>query len=401
MNPSELTQSLKAEAKRLGFQLTGACPAVSPVGFDQFSQWLDAGYAGEMHYLEERKEAYKHPGSVMEGVASILMLGMNYQTDAPNLGSSISAPASADSSDAAASTDSNSVSQPGFGRIALYAWGTADYHDVIHKKLKQLKKFVGELDENIKVRGVVDTAPLMEREFAQLAGLGWKAKNTLLINKHNGSWFLLAALLLDAPLQYDSPVESDHCGTCTACLSACPTDAFVSAGVLDATKCISYLTIEHRSPIPIELRPLMGNWILGCDICQEVCPWNNKAPLGNTPSFEPIKEHNPIQLRELFELTDDQFRSRFRKTPLWRPKRRGILRNAAIAMGNDPDDANLSALSLGLKDPDPLVRGASAWALGFHSVKLAKIELKNRHKIETNPVVKNEIWGSLIRIAEK
>ena len=184
-------------------------------------------------------------------------------------------------------------------------------------------------------------------------------------------------------------------------MSACPTDAFVSAGVLDATKCISYLTIEHRSPIPIELRPLMGNWILGCDICQEVCPWNNKAPLGNTPSFEPIKEHNPIQLRELFELTDDQFRSRFRKTPLWRPKRRGILRNAAIAMGNDPDDANLSALSLGLKDPEPLVRGASAWALGFHSVKLAKIELKNRHKIETNPVVKNEIWGSLIQIAEK
>ena len=229
-----------------------------------------------MSYLADRKSAYQHPRHVMPEVTSLLMLGMNYQT---------------------------AQAQPaiaGTGRIARYAWGTDDYHDLIHQRLKQLKSFVLSLDDDIKVRGVVDTAPLLEREFAQLAGIGWSAKNTMLINRENGSWFFLAALLLSVDLVYDAPFETDHCGTCRACLDACPTDAFPEPGVLDATRCISYLTIEHRTAIPLEHRPAIGSWVFGCDVCQEVCPWNNKAAIGVEPAFDPLAGSNPLDLRELF-----------------------------------------------------------------------------------------------------
>ncbi|MCL4158731.1 UNVERIFIED_CONTAM: hypothetical protein GTU68_001118 [Idotea baltica] len=240
------------------------------------------------------------------------------------------------------------------------------------------------------VRGVVDTAPLLEREFAQLAGLGWIGKNTLLLNKYNGSFFLLAALLIDQQLEHDLPVEANHCGTCTACLDACPTDAFLEAGRLDASKCISYLTIEHRSPVPAQLRAGMQDWILGCDVCQDVCPWNSKAPKSQQPEFDPLPEHRPLQLAELFDLTDNQFRARFRKTPLWRPKRRGILRNAAIAMGNQPSETNIGALLKGIVDTEPLVRGASVWALRKHvesgvlnEVQLACVDDRMRRQQES------------------
>ena len=352
MQPSKLTQSLKQEANRLGFELTGACAAVAPTGYANFLQWLDEGYAGEMHYLDERKQAYQHPDGVMPGVQSILMLGMNYRT--------------ADHVEAEA----------GYGRTARYAWGGIDYHDLIHKKLKQLKRFVLELMPDVSLRGVVDTAPLLEREFAQLAGLGWTGKNTLLINKPNGSYYLLAALLLDVELQYDAPFVADHCGTCTACLDACPTDAFVQPNVLDATKCVSYLTIEHRSPIPVELRAGLHDWILGCDVCQDVCPWNRKTPAAKNDEFWPEPNARLLDLRTIFELDDEGFRARFRKTPLWRPKRRGILRNAAILLGNSPSRGNLAALRLGIRDEEPLVRGASVWALRQH-LKIGDSELED------------------------
>lgn len=342
MKPAELTQSLKQEAERVGFQLTGACAAVTPAGYPNFLQWLEAGYAGEMHYLEERQNAYKHPEGVMPGVKSLLMLGMSYRT--------------AD----------HAASKPGFGRVARYAWGEADYHDLIHKRLKQLKRFATDLLPGVSVRGVVDTAPLLEREFAELAGLGWRAKNTLLINKPDGSFYLLAALLLDVELEYDRPFEANHCGTCTACLDACPTNAFVGPNLLDGSKCISYLTIEHRSPIPVELRSQMQDWILGCDVCQDVCPWNRRTSQSPHVEFIPNELNRPLELRALFALDDDQFRQRFRKTPLWRPKRRGILRNAAIALGNQPAKENIPALLLGAEDEEPLIRGAAVWALLQH-----------------------------------
>ncbi len=378
ISPENLTQSLKSEAHQLGFHFTGACPAVSPTGINQFEAWLDAGYAGEMSYLQERRDAYHDPQNVFDGAASILVLGLSYQTVqavAPRIGE---------------------------GRVSKYAWSDVDYHDVIHKRLKQLVKFCESLgDGHIQARGVVDTAPLLEREFAQLAGLGWQAKNTLLINKEFGSWFFLAALLTNATLVYDQPFESFHCGTCTACLDQCPTDAFVSPGVLDARRCISYLTIELRNPIPLELRASMGDWVFGCDVCQDVCPWNNKSAGSNEKAFLPFASNNPINLRELFYVDDEGFRQRFRKTPLWRTKRRGMVRNAAIALGNRPADANIAALEIGLQDSEPLIRGASAWALSKHSRALALPTLKTRHFFETDPDVKFELARSISELNGK
>lgn len=339
MPSNELTSALKSEARRLGFSLAGVCAAVEPPGISGFREWLQAGYAGEMHYLADREEAYAHPSAVLDGARSIVMLAMNYQT-----------------------TEAKPA-ESGEGLISRYAWGEADYHDVIHAKLKQLTAWVREQVPAASVRGVVDTAPLLEREFAQLAGLGWIGKNTLLLNRDHGSWFFLAALLTDQVLEYDAIHETDHCGTCRACLDACPTDAFPQPYVLDATRCISYLTIELRDQIPSELRSGIGDWLFGCDICQDVCPWNNHAPTADEAAFEPRTDQNPIALAGLFDLTDDDFRTRFRKTPPWRSKRRGILRNAAIVLGNQLDTAALPALQRGLQDTEPLVREACSWAI--------------------------------------
>ena len=391
MTPRELTQSLKSKAKQLGFELTGTCPAVSPTGFSRFSEWLDSGYAGEMAYLADRKEAYQHPSAVMEGVESLLMLGKSYFTQQP------------------------SSTRPGEGRISRYAWGSGDYHDLIHARLKQLCQFTRELDPAFEVRGVVDTAPLLEREFAALSGIGWQAKNTMLINPQMGSYFFLSALLINQPLEYDTPLEKGHCGTCTACIDACPTDAFVAPHRLDATKCISYLTIEHRSPIPNLLRSGIEDWMFGCDVCQDVCPWNRFSKRSPEPQFQPLPEHDPIQLCELFELTDESFRTRFRKTPLWRSKRRGILRNAAIVLGNSAAADSLTtsrqataieapstivqALAKGLNDEEPLVRGASAWGLGQFRIQssdnVAEQALQTRKQIEVDRSVLQEIDAAL------
>ena len=339
MNAQQLTENLKRETRALGFDLAGVCPAVTPTGFGRFQEWLKAGYGGEMHYLSEREAAYEHPDSILDGARSVVMLAMNYKTEPP------------------------AATNVGQGRISRYAWGDADYHDVIHHQLKQLAATFKQWVPAASVRGVVDTAPLLEREFAQLAGLGWIGKNTLLLNQSHGSWFFLAALLTDQELDYDEPHETDHCGTCRACLDACPTDAFPQPYVLDATKCISYLTIELREQIPEPIREGLGDWMFGCDVCQDVCPWNNRVPKSQEPSFFPRPDHNPVELANLFYLSDEQFRHRFRKTPLWRSKRRGILRNAAIVLGNQRANNAGAALSHGLTDSEPLVQEACKWAL--------------------------------------
>ena len=340
-NPTDLTALLKSEAERLGFVLSGACAAVSPPGFDRFGEWLSAGFAGEMRYLASRAAAYEHPRHVLHGVRSVLMLAMPYRTAEPQ-------PAGA-----------------GQGRVSRYAWGQ-DYHDLIWRRLDELAAWLESQRPGCGVRGVVDTAPLLEREFAQLAGLGWVGKNTLLLDKELGSWFFLAALLTDVELAYDQPYTADHCGTCTACLDACPTEAFVAPYVLDARKCISYLTIELREQIPAELRPGIGDWLFGCDVCQDVCPWNKRehnAAQTDEAALQPAADMNPVDLIELFNLDDEAFRARFRHTPLWRAKRRGLLRNAAIVLGNRPTEAAIAALTKGLKDPEPLVCEACEWAL--------------------------------------
>lgn len=336
MSPDLLRLALQDQARELGFEQFAVAPAIESVGYSDLLRWIDAGYAAEMDYFLSRQDAYRHPDSVLAGVRSIIVLTLPY----------------------AAARESPLDAHE--GRIARYVWGHTDYHDVIHPKLKKLCRTICESDTDAAARGVVDTAPLMEREIAQLAGLGWRGKNTLLLNKHHGSYFFLACVLTNLELPIDSPHSSSHCGTCTACLDACPTDAFPQAGVLDASRCISYLTIEHRESIPVELRDGIGDWLFGCDVCQQVCPWNRR------PSRFAVRPSTPLDrlsLRELFELSDDGFRQRFRKTPLWRARRRGILRNAAIVLGNSGDQQSRAALQKGCRDEEALVREACEWAL--------------------------------------
>lgn len=371
MQPDELSHRLKSLARELGFQLMGICPAAAPAGASRLDGWLAAGYAGQMHYIADRRVAYDHPAHLLEGVRSVFVLGMHYATVQPN--------------------ESRNAS----GRISRYAWGDGDYHDTIRERLHRLADHLRELVPAARTRGVVDTAPLLEREFAQLAGLGWVGKNTLLLNKHSGSYFFLAALLTDQLLEYDQPHAADHCGTCTACLDACPTDAFVQPFLLNASRCISYLTIEHRDAIPAELRTGMGNWLFGCDVCQAVCPWNRDAPQTTEAIFTPRDNANPLDLLGLFELDEEQFRRQFRHTPLWRSHRRGLLRNAAIVLGNQRCETALPALARGLADCEPLVRGASAWALGQLQCQAARDLLLQRRSTEPDPGVVEEIDAAI------
>jgi len=370
MTPSDLTAALKQEARRLGFQLAGVCPAAAPPGIERFRRWLADGFAGEMHYLADRAAAYEHPRHVLEGARSVFMLGMSYRTAEP------------------------AEPQPGQGKVSRYAWGT-DYHDLIRSRLERLADFHRRLAPGAAVRGVVDTAPLLEREFAQLAGLGWIGKNTLLINRRHGSWIFLAALLSTEPLVPDAPLERDYCGKCRRCLDACPTGALVEPYRLDARRCISYLTIELRGSIPPEFRPAIGDRVFGCDACQEVCPFNRRVPCSTEPALRPDAEMNPIELAPLFEMDDEAFRRRFRHTPLWRAKRRGILRNATIVLGNQPHPSAVPALVRGLNDHEPLVRGAAAWALGRCGGPEPPSALRERLSLETDATVRAEIKAAL------
>lgn len=339
VDPARLTEVLKSRARELGFQLVGAAPAGAPPHLHHFARWLEDGFHGEMHYLAERRAAYEHPRHVLDGARSVVMLGMNYRTVEP------AAPAS------------------GQGSVSRYAWGPADYHDLIHRQLKQLVATHQALVPGGRARGVVDTAPLLEREFAQLAGLGWIGKNTMLLNKRWGSWFFLAALLSTEVLSYDEPFAALHCGTCRACLDACPTGALVEPFRLDARRCLSYSTIELQQPLSESMRHATDQWLFGCDVCQEVCPWNRQVPMTREPGFWPGDGVNPVDLASLFSLDDGAFRKRFRRTPLWRAKRRGVLRNAALLLGNRPTAGAVPVLRTGLNDQEPLVREACAWAL--------------------------------------
>jgi epoxyqueuosine reductase len=266
-----------------------------------------------MRYFTDRLEAYRDPNLVLEGVKSVLMLGMNYRSVEP-------IPPGA-----------------GQGRVSRYAWGD-DYHELIRQRLDQLADFHRQLAPAGRVRGVVDTAPFLERSYAVRAGLGWIGKNTTLINRKFGSWFFLAALLTTEELDFSTrPPDFSHdpCGNCRACLDACPTGALVAPHQLDARKCISYLTIEHRGDTPEELRSAIGNRIFGCDACQEACPWNRQTPATAEKAFNPREGMNPVEPAELQNIDEETFRRRFRGTPIWRAKCEGIRRNAAIVQKNE------------------------------------------------------------------
>jgi epoxyqueuosine reductase len=369
---------LKLRAGELGFSGVGIAPAIELAGASRLREWLALGHHGEMAYLNERREAYADPQSVLDGARTLVLLTLDYYTG-----------------DHGRERGTASAEK---GRVARYAWGSVDYHELIHGKLEQLKKELALRHPEAALRGVVDTAPLLEREYAQLAGLGWQGKNTLLLSPARGSYFFLACLLTSLDLPVDAPATTDHCGTCTACLDACPTDAFVAPNLLDARKCISYLTIELKGPVPRELRPQMGNWLFGCDVCQEVCPWNRFATPTEERGFAAREGDGELDAAELLMLTEETFRARFRKTPLWRPKRRGILRNAAIVLGNaaGPLSARaVEALLRGLDDAEPLVRGACAWAIGRHLEERFGGALRRRMEVEEDAGVREEIGVAL------
>jgi epoxyqueuosine reductase len=280
------------------------------------------------------------------------------------------------------------------GRVSRYARGE-DYHGLIEERLGRLLAFVREeAGQEVRGRACVDTGPVLERELARRAGLGWWGKNTCLIAGKAGSYFFLGELLLDLELEYDQPA-ADHCGTCTRCLDACPTRAFPEPYVLDARRCISYLNIELKGAIPGDLRAGMGDWIFGCDVCQEVCPWNRRAAPAAEPAFRARPGMENPALPELLALSQEEFAARFRRSPLRRAKRRGLLRNAAVALGNAGDRRAVPALVRALADEEPLVRAHAAWALGRLGGEEARAALVRALETEQDAAVRRELEEAL------
>ncbi len=367
----ELTLELKREAQRLGFDLVAVARAEPPPHADALDPWLAAGHAGEMAWLARNAARRQDPGQVVAGARSIIVCGVHYRSAEP---------------------DPELWNDAARGRISRYAWGD-DYHDVLEPRLRQLQGWLEARTGRAQIgRSYVDTGPVLERPVGVAAGLGFQGKNTLLIHPRQGSWFFLGEILVDVALAYDQPLAAGGCGSCTRCQVACPTQAFAGPYVLDARRCISYLTIELKGPIPRELRPLMGNHIYGCDVCQEVCPWNIKfGQFAKTDDLHPRDDRVAPELLDLIGLDDEQFRERFRGSPIKRTKRRGLLRNVAVALGNWGDPRAVPALIRALDDHEPLIRGHAAWALGRIGGQEAQQALRERQLVESDEWVREEL----------
>ena len=324
-------------ASAAGFALSGVATAVSHPDAGRYQTWVAAGNAGEMRYLTDyRADRRNHPAELMASARSIICLAMFYNGPEPR---------------------STEFDEPDRAWISRYAWGD-DYHEILKSRLDSLVRgllAIQEFDYKI----CVDTAPLLERSYSREAGLGWIGKNTCLIHEGKGSWFFLAEILTSLELEPGTP-PPDRCGTCTRCIDACPTSAITPDG-LDARLCISYLTIELRTPIPENLRAPMGNHVFGCDICQDVCPWNRKAPVTGDPAFAPKNFAPPLD--RLAALTETEFREIFRGSPVERARYRGFMRNVCVAMGNQPREEYRSRLRELSCSPDALISEHAAWAL--------------------------------------
>ncbi len=367
-----LTQKIRARAGELGFGLVGFTPAAPLEGAAFYARWVALGFAGQMGYLERNTERRIDPRQLLPGARTVVCAGMNYYRETPP------------------------KDDPLTGRISCYARGD-DYHEVVKERLLQLLDFIRqEADQPVNGKVYVDTGPVLERELAQRAGLGWWGKNTCLIHKRAGSYFFLGEILLDIELDYDQPA-TDHCGTCTRCLDACPTRAFPEPYVLDARRCISYLTIELKEIIPRQLRQGMGDWVFGCDVCQEVCPWNRRAVPAQEPAFQARQGMDLPSLPALLALDKETFAAQFRNNPVKRAKRRGLLRNTAVALGNSGDRRGVPALVRALGDEEPLVRGHTAWALGKLGGDEARRALEEALHREQDPQVREEIQEALER----
>ncbi len=444
-----LTDRIKARALALGFTGCGAAAAGAALSRTFYGDWLAAGHAGAMQYLERHASLKADPRGLLPGARSLLLTAFNYRPPEQ------SAP-------------------PGLrGRVARYAWGE-DYHDVLWAKLEKLAAAVAEeAGHPVRARPFVDTAPVMEREWAARAALGWVGKNANLIHWQQGSWLFLGGLVLDLALDCDMPdltgphpdgprlhgprpdspapdglkpdetarapiagksgapslgksVAQDvgawlraqeSCGACRICLDACPTGAIVADKTVDARRCIAYLTIELKGPVPRELRPQLGAWVFGCDVCQEVCPWNRAAPETSEPAFAGTPQRAWPELTELLALDEAGFRARFGASALRRTRRRGLARNAALALGNRLAEAAqgsapvalaeqqaerqsaATALAASLADPEPVVRGAAAWAIAQGGLGELRDALTAALRREADSSVREEMGEALARLA--
>jgi len=368
-----LARRIKARGRALGFDLVGISPVQAPAHGESFAEWLRRGYHGEMGYMSRTAGKRMSPGEFLPWARSVVSVALNYNTPYSR----------------------GAGAEEIRGWISRYAWGN-DYHDVMQAKLAGLLDYVRqEVRPEVQGRIFVDAGPVMDREVGTRAGIGWYGKNTNLLSMRIGSFFFLGELFLSVELEWDRPIRG-RCGQCRLCLDACPTNAFVGPYVLDARKCISYLTIELKGAIPRELRALVGTHIFGCDICQDVCPYNTKVKATKEPAFHLRQGLHEPELIPLLSLTEAEFRSKFAGSPILRAKRRGLLRNVCVALGNLKRPDAVCALTAALeKDPDPLVRGHAAWALGQIRTREAEQVLREAHARETDSTVLEEIQASI------
>ena len=368
-----IREAIRAQALAMGFDAVGFAEAtLAESARSDLAEYIGRGYHGDMGWLAHTVERRGDPRILWPEARSVVVLGLNYGGDDP----------------LAAEPDAET------GMISVYARGR-DYHDTVKRRLKALARWIAERWPG-ELKVFVDTAPVMEKPLAQQAGIGWQGKHTNLVSRGFGSWLFLGEIYLSLELEADMP-EEDHCGACRRCLDSCPTNAFPAPYKLDARRCISYLTIEHKGPIPQELRPLIGNRIFGCDDCLAVCPWNKFAQAGHEPAFLPRKELTAPRLAQLATLDDARFRAMFAGSSVKRTGRDRFLRNVLIAIGNAPEPAPelIEAARHCLGDSSPLVRGAAVWALGrIAEPRLAAAEAEARLPGEPDPEVRAE-WHRL------
>lgn len=363
---TEKTLRIERFAKEIGFDGFGVTREVPTKSVEKYKNWLSLGYEGEMSYMRRNVAKRSNLDLVLSGVKSVVCLRTNYLT---------------------ADKGMEFVNDKEYGDISLYALNE-DYHDVLVQRHQKLEKKIKKEFGGCQTKPYVDTGPILEKSLAKNAGLGWIGKHTNLITEGIGSYYFLSEILVDAVMEPSEP-SLDKCGTCRSCIDICPTQAIVAPYVLDSRKCISYLTIELKGVIPVEFRKAMGNHIYGCDDCQIVCPWNSFAVKTDEESFR--ARDGSFQLIELMRLNDEDFRKRFKKSPVKRTKRRGLLRNVAVALGNSGNLSAVGPLIDALSDHEPLIRAHVVWALGELLGKKALSILNKNLTNEEEDIVKNEI----------
>ena len=365
-------ESLNAFAESLGFDGFGVASPQLDLAGERFGKWLDAGYDGEMSYIGRGEKKRKNPDLVLEGVKSILCFSTNYYT---------------------VEKDMSYVEHRDTADISVYALNK-DYHDTITPRLRQMEEKIQQEFEGCRTRIYVDTGPILEKPLAQQAGLGWIGKHTNLLTQGRGSWYFLSEILTDVDLPPSQPAD-DHCGTCRSCIDICPTDAIIAPYVLDSKRCISYLTIELKGVIPVEFRKAIGNRIYGCDDCQIVCPWNSYAVRTDEPDFQ--QKQDTLKLIELIQINQEMFSRRFKGSPIKRIKRRGLLRNVAVALGNSGNKQAIPILLKVLDDEEPLIRAHVVWALGELAGPEVLPAIREKLNNESEKIVLAELERVVVR----